>query len=84
LWEQFRSPIDEDASLSNINKHVFLRGYLEGEPKMLVDGIAVTANTNEETKNILLARYGDIKHIIQAHLDFSKTYTRQHLPRPTS
>jgi transcription termination factor NusB len=33
FWEQFRSSIDEDASLSPINKHVFLRGYLEGEPK---------------------------------------------------
>jgi hypothetical protein len=29
-WEQFRSSIDEDASLSTINKHVFMRGYLEG------------------------------------------------------
>jgi hypothetical protein len=70
FWEQFRSSIDDDASLSAINKHVFLRGYLEGEPKMLVDGIAVTANTYEETKKILLARYGDPNRIIQAHLDF--------------
>jgi len=37
---------------------------------MLVDGIAVTANTYEETKRILLARYGDTNHIIKAHLDF--------------
>ena len=37
---------------------------------MLVDGIAVTANTYEETKKILLARYGDTSRIIQAHLDF--------------
>jgi len=74
--EQFRSSIDEDAFLSTINKHVFLRGYLAGEPKMLVDGIAVTANTYEETKKILLARYGDTSRIIQAHLDFPR--------RPTS
>lgn len=37
---------------------------------MLVDGIAVTANTYEETKKILLDRYGDKNRIIQAHLDF--------------
>jgi len=36
---------------------------------MLVDGIAVTANTYEETKKILFARYGDTNRIIQAHLD---------------
>ena len=37
---------------------------------MLVDGVAVTAGTYEETKKILLARYGDTNRIIQAHLDF--------------
>jgi hypothetical protein len=37
---------------------------------MLVDGIAVTANTYEETKRILLDRYGNTNHIIEAHLDF--------------
>jgi len=37
---------------------------------MLVDGIAVTANTYKETKKILLARYGDTSRIIQTHLDF--------------
>ena len=55
FWEQFRSSIDEDASLSTINKHVFRREYLEEEPKMLVDGIAVTSNTYEETKRILVS-----------------------------
>ena len=37
---------------------------------MLVDGIAVTAGTYEETKKILLARYGDTSRIIQAYLEF--------------
>jgi hypothetical protein len=32
---------------------------LEGEPKMLVDGIAVTAAAYEDTKKILRDRYGD-------------------------
>jgi hypothetical protein len=43
---------------------------LEGEPKLLLDGIAVKADTYEETKRILLARYGDTNRIIEAHLDF--------------
>ena len=37
---------------------------------MLVDGITVTADTYEETKRILLARYGDMNPIIEAYLDF--------------
>jgi len=57
FWAQFKSSIDDDASLSTINKYDFLRGYLEGEPRLLVDGKAVTASTYEETKKVLLARY---------------------------
>jgi len=52
---------------------------LEGEPKRLVNGIVVTANTYKETKKILLARYGDTNRIIQAHLDFL-----ENLPPATS
>jgi hypothetical protein len=28
FWEQFESSIDKDPTLSVVNKHVFLRGYL--------------------------------------------------------
>jgi hypothetical protein len=35
-----------------------------------VEGIAVVAETYEETKKILEARYGDKNRIIQAHLDY--------------
>jgi hypothetical protein len=38
-----------DLSLSTINKHVLLRSYLDGEPKLLVDSIAVLAYTYEDT-----------------------------------
>jgi len=70
LWEQFTQSIDNDPSLSTINKHIFLWGYLEEEPKHLVEGVAVNAETYEETKKILEARYGDKNRIIQAHLDY--------------
>jgi len=67
FWEQFVSSIDKDPTLSTVNKHVFLRGYLEGELKMLVDGIAVTASAYEDTKKILHDRYSDRNRIIQVH-----------------
>jgi hypothetical protein len=50
FWEQFKQSIDNDPSLSTINEHIFLRGYLEEERKHLVEGIAVVAETYEETK----------------------------------
>jgi hypothetical protein len=70
FWEQFKHSINNDPSLTAINKHIFLRGYLEEEPKHLVEGIAVVAETYEETKKILEARYGDKNRFIQAHLDY--------------
>jgi len=68
FWEQFESSIDKDPTLSTVNKHVFLRGYLEGEPKMLVDVIPVTASDYEDTKKILQDRYGDKNRITEDHL----------------
>ena len=70
FWEQFQSSVYTNPSVSQTNKYVFLRGYLEGEPKHLVDGIAVTAENYEETKRILHAKYSDKNRIIQAHLDY--------------
>ncbi|KAJ4447847.1 hypothetical protein ANN_09855, partial [Periplaneta americana] len=70
FWEQFESFIDKDTSLSTINKHIFLRGYLEDEPKQFVDGIPVIVETYEETQKILRTRYGDKNRIIQAHSDY--------------
>ena len=75
FWEQFESSIDQDRTVPTTNKHVFLRGYLEGEPKMLVDGIAVTASADEDTKKILRDRYGDKDRIIQGHLDYLEEVT---------
>jgi hypothetical protein len=42
---------------------------------MLVDGIAITAATYEDTKKLLRDRYGDKDRIIQAHLDYLEEVT---------
>ena len=69
FWELFEPSIDKDPSLSVVNKQVFLRGYLEGDPNTFVEGIAIVADTYKEKKRILLARYGDHR-IIETHLDY--------------
>ena len=69
-FQQFESSIDKNQSVTTIKKHIFLHGYLEWEPKRLVDGIAVTVETYEQTLKILLSRYGDRKRIIQTHVDY--------------
>jgi len=51
FWENFELSVDKNQSVSSINKNVFLCVYLECEPKRLIDGIAVTAETYEQTNN---------------------------------
>ena len=82
FWEQFESSVDKNPSVSIINKHFFLRGYLEGEPKRLVDGTAVTEETYEQTKKILKARYGDKNRISQSHLDYLEALPSARLDSP--
>ncbi|GFQ90355.1 integrase catalytic domain-containing protein [Trichonephila clavata] len=70
FWERFENCIDKNESLSLIDKHVFLWGYLDAEAKRLVDGISITADTYTMTKEILKSKYGNKDKIIQAHLDY--------------
>jgi len=49
---------------------------------MLVEGIAVVADTYEETKRILLSDYSDKNTIIQAHLDYLENVQPIQCPTP--
>ncbi|GFQ92234.1 integrase catalytic domain-containing protein [Trichonephila clavata] len=75
FWERFENCIDKNESLSQIDKHVFLRGYLDAEAKRLVDGISITADTYTMIKEILKSKYGNKDKIIQAHLDYLENLT---------
>ncbi|GFU53508.1 integrase catalytic domain-containing protein [Nephila pilipes] len=75
FWERFENCIDKNESLSQIDKQVFLRGYLDAEAKRLVDGISITADTYTMTKEILKSKYGNKDKIIQAHLDYLENLT---------
>ncbi|GFR12332.1 uncharacterized protein TNCT_565031 [Trichonephila clavata] len=75
FWESFENCIDKNESLSQIDKHVFLRGYLDAEAKRLVDGISITEDTYPMTKEILKSKYGNKDKIIQVHLDYLENLT---------
>ncbi|XP_035231460.1 uncharacterized protein LOC118203296 [Stegodyphus dumicola] len=81
---QCENYIDTDANphLSVVDKHVFLRGYLDGEAKRLVDGISVIGDTYETTK-LLEERYGNKDRIIQSHLDYLEHLNVFQDPSPT-
>ncbi|GFU11749.1 integrase catalytic domain-containing protein [Nephila pilipes] len=82
FWQRFNSCIDSNASLSLVDKHVFLRGYLDGEAKRLVDGISVIGDTYETTKKLLEDKYGTKDRIIQSHLDYLENLKPVQDPSP--
>ncbi|GFR03285.1 integrase catalytic domain-containing protein [Trichonephila clavata] len=71
----YASPQNVTVKLPTIDKHVFLRGYLDAEAKRLVDGISITADTYTMAKEILKSKYGNKDKIIQAHLDYLENLT---------
>ncbi|GFU46966.1 integrase catalytic domain-containing protein [Nephila pilipes] len=73
----------DTANLSLVDKHVFLRGYLDGEAKRLVDGISVIGDTYETTKKLLEEdKYGNKNRIIQSHLDYLENLKPVQDPSP--
>ncbi len=82
FWEQFSASIDSNPSISTIDKHVFLRSYLRDEPQRLTSGIAITADSYEDTKKILHLKYGDENQIIQAHVDYLENLPPARDPTP--
>ncbi|GFU23450.1 integrase catalytic domain-containing protein [Nephila pilipes] len=69
----------DTANLSLVDKHVFLRGNLDGEAKRLVDGIG---DTYETTKKLLEDKYGDKDRIIHSHLDYLENLKPVQHPSP--
>ncbi|GFY78416.1 integrase catalytic domain-containing protein [Trichonephila inaurata madagascariensis] len=67
-----------------VDKHVFLRGYLDAEAKRLVDGISITADTYTMTKEVLISKYGNKGKIIQAHLANLENSTPIKDPSPSA
>ncbi|GFT80003.1 integrase catalytic domain-containing protein [Nephila pilipes] len=59
-----------DGTKTDVDKHVSLRGYLDGEAKRLVDGISIIGDTYEKTKKLLEEKYGNKDRIIQPYLEY--------------
>ncbi len=82
FWELFSASINSNPSISTIDKHVFLRSYLRDKPQRLTSGIAITADSYEDTKKSLHQRYGDENQIIQAHVDYLENLFPAQDPTP--
>ena len=67
--DAFRVAIDENESLSNIEKFTYLRSYIIGEAEGSIKGLATTDNNYKEALEILEERFGNKQVIVNSHMD---------------
>ena len=69
FFDSFKSAIDDNKKLSNIDKMNYLRSLLNGAAAAAIQGLPLTSENYEEAKTILNKRYGNKQTIINAHME---------------
>lgn len=69
FWESFRSAVDTNSSLTNVDKFNYLRSLLEGPALNATTGLSLTRLRYEEAIEILTERFGNKQLIISAHVE---------------
>lgn len=66
--ETFNSLINDNPSLSNIQKFYYLQGCLKGEASQIISSFTISESNYSEAWNLLKDRYQNKKAIINSHL----------------
>ena len=69
FWDSFVSAVDENQTLSDVEKFNYLESLLEGTAAAAIRGLPLTADNHEAAKNILKKRFGQPQIIINAHME---------------
>ncbi|KAK2546895.1 hypothetical protein P5673_033374 [Acropora cervicornis] len=69
FWDSFKSAVDDNPSLSDIDKFNYLRSLLEGSAAGAIRGLPLTAENYVAAKDILKKRFGQPQIIINAHME---------------
>jgi hypothetical protein len=68
FWEQFVAHVDADPTVADVTKFSYLNGYLKGEAKACIRGLALTGANYPTACDLLKKRYGRKERIVFAHL----------------
>jgi len=69
LWDSFKSAVDENDELAEVDKFNYLQSLLEGPAAKLIQGLQLSAPNYEQAKQVLEGHFGRTKQIISAHTD---------------
>ena len=69
LWEQFKTTIGENNTLSDIEKFTYLKTLLKGSAHDLIYGLTLTSNNYEKAITMLTQRYGNTQVLISTNME---------------
>ena len=69
FWDSFVSAVDENQTLSDVEKFNYLKSLVKGTATAAIRGLPLTANNYEAAKNILKKQFGQPQIIINAHME---------------
>ena len=73
FWEQFKTSINNNEDLSDIQKFTYLKTYLVGEAERAVQGVSFTTENYKKAIEILNTRFGSKQLRISAHMKELRT-----------
>ena len=67
--DSFKSAVDENSSLNNVEKMNYLLTFLKGEAEATVKGLPLNNENYDIALEMLEARFGDAQVLISAHMN---------------
>ena len=68
FWEQFKTTIGENNTLSDTEKFTYLKTLLKGSAHDLIYGLKLTSNNYEKAITMLTQRYGNTQVLISTNM----------------
>lgn len=68
FYELFENLIIKNSCLSDVQKFVYLKSYLKGEPLALINSLQLSSNNFQVAVNTLKERYQNRLRIVNAHI----------------
>ena len=68
FWDTFEATVDQNSSLSDVEKLTYLNSKLTGEAKHTVSGIQLSNENYEVTKTLLKDRFGSSQSVVNSHI----------------
>ncbi|MEW8544133.1 MAG: DUF1759 domain-containing protein, partial [Candidatus Thiodiazotropha sp.] len=67
FWDTFEATVDQNSTLSNIEKLTYLNSKLVGDAKQAVSGILLSNDNYSVAKTLLKERFGDAQSVVNSH-----------------